>query len=410
MYLDSLRLANFGKFREAHVRFLHPGQRAASPELPRPQWPNLNLILGTNGAGKSTLLKAIALAAAEQTSTAAPAAAEKMGWIRRPAAARGLRASAPLEAVIEASFVAPGRGKIATAGALLKRATIAQQRGKEVFHAAPAPARASSAPEQKILLVGFGATRRVEDLAAFRAARRSASAPENRSHGLFHEAHALTPLAAWLPQVQREQPARFAQVQTVLNRLLAPAGCRFAGAMEAGDYVFERDGLPVPFAALSDGIRALLGWVGDLLAHLAAQYPAPAALTTAPAVVMVDEVDLHLHPEWQRQLLPLLARTFPKLQFLVTTHSPLVVGSVEWMNLILVQPGPEATGEAVRVIRPVHGLDADQILLTEFFGLSSTRAPAKEKRLGQLTELAANGDFQAAKDLLAALSRGEEAL
>lgn len=408
MYLDSLRLANFGKFREAHVRFLHPGRATASPDLPRPQWPNLNLILGLNGAGKSTLLKAIALAATDQS--AAPDATGKMGWIRRPAAAPGLRASAPLEAVIEASFVAPGRGKVAAAAALLKRATIAEQGGKEVFHAAPTPARASATPEQKLLLVGYGATRRVEDTAAFHAARRSASAPENRSHGLFHEAHALTPLAAWLPQVQRDHPARFAQVQTVLNRLLAPAGCRFAGALEAGDYVFERDGLPVPFAALSDGIRALLGWVGDLLAHLAAQYPAPASLATAPAVVMVDEVDLHLHPEWQRQLLPLLARTLPKLQLLVTTHSPLVVGSVEWMNLILVQPGPEATGEAVRVVRPVHGLDADQVLLTEFFGLSSTRAPAKEQRLGRLTELASNGDFQAAKDLLAALSRGEEAL
>jgi hypothetical protein len=80
------------------------------------------------------------------------------------------------------------------------------------------------------------------------------------------------------------------------------------------------------------------------------------------------------------------------------------------MNLILVQPGPQATGEAVRVVHPVHGLDADQVLLTEFFGLSSTRAPAKEQRLRRLTELSSTGDFQAAKDLLAALSRGEEAL
>lgn len=408
MYLDSLRLANFGKFREAQVRFLHPGRPTISPDLPRPHWPNLNLVLGLNGAGKSTLLKAIALAALGPA--AEPAAAQGLGWVRRAPATHGLKASAPPEAVIEASFFTPSQGKRGAATTLTTRATIAQQQGREVFHREPAPPRGLATPEQTLLLVGYGATRRVEDTATFRAGRRLASVPESRAHGLFHEAHALTPLAAWLPKVQRDNPARFAQVQRLLNRLLAPAGCRFSGTVELDDYLFERDGLLVPFAALSDGIRALLGWVGDMLAHLATHYPPPIRLGAAPGVVMVDEVDLHLHPEWQRQLLPLLAAALPRLQFLVTTHSPLVVGSVEWMNLILVQPGPQATGEAVRVVHPVHGLDADQVLLTEFFGLSSTRAPAKEQRLQQLTDRSSAGDFQAAKDLLAALSRGEEAL
>lgn len=408
MYLDTLRLTNFGKFSEAEIRFVHHGKSAPTAGVPRPKLTNLNLILGVNGAGKSTLLKAIALAAAGHS--AAPAEPGKMGWIRQSAASPKLSASAPREAVVEATFASSSRGRTSVATALTLQTIIARQSGKEVLRPSPVPLAACARPEEKLLLVGYGATRRVEDAAAFRSAKRSASAPESRSHGLFHEAHALTPLEAWLPKVQRDTPERFTQIQALLNRLLAPAGCRFAGKLDAGAYVFERDGLPVPFAALSDGIRALIGWVGDFLAHLHEHYPPPVAINSAPAVVMVDEVDLHLHPDWQRQLLPLLARTMPRVQFLVTTHSPLVVGSVEWMNLVLVQPGPDATGKAVRIARPVHGLDADQILLTEFFGLATTRAPAKEQRIQRLTELSGKGDFQAAKDLLAALSRGEEAL
>jgi hypothetical protein len=107
-------------------------------------------------------------------------------------------------------------------------------------------------------------------------------------------------------------------------------------------------------------------------------------------------------------VLPTLSRTLPNIQFLVTSHSPLVVGSLEWMNLITMSPGPRQSSRPERRDRPINGLDADQVLLTDFFGLASTRAPGKRRRLKDLTLKARDGDQKAAQQLLDAMTVGTE--
>jgi len=121
---------------------------------------------------------------------------------------------------------------------------------------------------------------------------------------------------------------------------------------------------------------------------------------------MVDEIDLHIHPKWQLTILPVLAKALPKIQFVVTSHSPLVVGSLEWMNIILMTPEPKQASKLSRIHEGIHGLDADQILLTDFFGMRTTRVPSKESQLNKLTKKARKGDVTAAKELLKELSRG----
>lgn len=103
----------------------------------------------------------------------------------------------------------------------------------------------------------------------------------------------------------------------------------------------------------------------------------------------------------------------------MTSHSPLLVGSLEWMNIILIKPGLIKPGlikrgdaqssETLRVERAVHGLDADQVLLTDFFGLESTRAGSKSQQLKDLSLKASEGDATAARQLLAQMSQGTEA-
>ncbi|HEU4453041.1 MAG TPA: hypothetical protein VFR81_08270, partial [Longimicrobium sp.] len=97
------------------------------------------------------------------------------------------------------------------------------------------------------------------------------------------------------------------------------------------------------------------------------------------------------------------------LQFVVTSHSPLIVGSLEWMNIILMKPGTRQSSSAKRVEWAVHGLDADQVLLSDFFGLESTRAPGRKRDLKELALRAREGDSEAAKQLLEAMSSGTEA-
>ena len=126
-------------------------------------------------------------------------------------------------------------------------------------------------------------------------------------------------------------------------------------------------------------------------------------------IVMVDEIDLHLHPKWQMTVLHTLGRTMPNIQFIVTSHSPLLVGSLEWMNIIVMTEAEDQSSKAERIVQAVHGLDADQVLLTDFFGLESTRAPEKTRALKELTLKARDGDSEAAKQLLEQMSRGTEA-
>jgi len=80
---------------------------------------------------------------------------------------------------------------------------------------------------------------------------------------------------------------------------------------------------------LSDGEKCLLAMVGDLARRMAIANPSLDNPLHGEGVVLVDEVDLHLHPQWQRMILPRLMETFPNCQFIVTTHSPQILGEIQ---------------------------------------------------------------------------------
>ena len=93
----------------------------------------------------------------------------------------------------------------------------------------------------------------------------------------------------------------------------------------------------LPFQALSDGYRAFITWVWDLLFQLSRLDSIDGSRLTLieiPGVVLVDEIDLLLHPEWQRVVVEQLSKTFPLLQFLFSSHSPLVAGTLELQQYI----------------------------------------------------------------------------
>jgi hypothetical protein len=85
----------------------------------------------------------------------------------------------------------------------------------------------------------------------------------------------------------------------------------------------------VPFSALSVGYRTMAGWVVELVARLHRHYRDSANPMAEPCIVLVDEIDLHMHPAWQQQIVGWLRERFPQAQFIVTAHSPLIVQSAE---------------------------------------------------------------------------------
>lgn len=93
-------------------------------------------------------------------------------------------------------------------------------------------------------------------------------------------------------------------------------------------FAVTRNGETLDLMQLSDGYKTLLGLVIDLSMRMGLANPQMENPLAADAVVMIDEVDLHLHPSWQRRVLGDLLRTFPNTQFIVTTHSPFIVESI----------------------------------------------------------------------------------
>jgi len=424
MFIDRISINRFRTFRKAEVPFLHRDQNFEALGIPEPKLPNVNLLLGNNGVGKTTLLKAIAIAALGPAVSdvnlpiyrLVRREAEKKGKAREKAkAGKKSNVEQKDEAVIEATFCTHEQD-IKDAGLyvgpLESHVTITRMDDLERVRWTRPEEKGwdpiFSAKSDAFFFVGYGSTRRVEsqDRLDLGARLSSSFARAQRIRSLFEDAYSLVPLSAWLPKLGNK--GRTVQVHNLINKLLAHTGYTFTGEQELGEYLFERDGLKVPFPALSDGYRAYLGWIGDLLFHVTETCPSGKKLTENRGVVMVDEIDLHLHPKWQMTVLPTLAAELPNIQFIVTSHSPLIVGSLEWMNILFMEPGPGLSAVPKRIPSPVHGLDADQVLLTEFFGLESTRTSDKSRRLKRLTVEARDGDPDAALQLLAEMSRGSE--
>jgi hypothetical protein len=119
----------------------------------------------------------------------------------------------------------------------------------------------------------------------------------------------------------------------------------------------DKGGLELDARQLSDGERGLLALVLDLARRLSQANPGLADPTKqGEAVVLIDELDLHLHPKWQRTIVDRLTMTFPRCQFIATTHSPQVVAAVEPEQVLLLT--------STEVVRPdrTFGMDSNWIL------------------------------------------------
>lgn len=158
---------------------------------------------------------------------------------------------------------------------------------------------------------------------------------------------------------------------------------------------------------MSLGYQTLVVWLTDLADKLFVRYPNSQNPLEEPAIVLIDEIDLHLHPSWQRKLLKSLGEIFKNTQFIATAHSPLVVqaaGDVDANVVLLRREGDQTV--VVTDVADVRGWRLDQILTSELFGLETARSPATERKLARRAELLTKTKRTAAeKKELAALTQ-----
>jgi predicted ATP-binding protein involved in virulence len=163
---------------------------------------------------------------------------------------------------------------------------------------------------------------------------------------------------------------------------------------------------------LSDGYRSVLSMIFEILRQMTRSYGVSTvieALDTEestvrlPGVVAIDEVDAHLHPSWQKDIGPWFTRCFPEIQFLVTTHSPIICRSATtvWR---LANPGSvEESGmiEGTALNRLIHGSILDAFG-TEYFGRDVARSEDSKQLLSELAQL----NRKALKGMLAGEEQG----
>ena len=111
------------------------------------------------------------------------------------------------------------------------------------------------------------------------------------------------------------------------------------------------DGHEAPWSELSDGYHVFIALVADIArrAVMLNEFDGAEAPARVEGVVLIDEIDLHLHPRWQRVALPRLREAFPRLQFIISTHSPQVLSSAENRQVRRLDRRTDSGPECVRV-------------------------------------------------------------
>jgi energy-coupling factor transporter ATP-binding protein EcfA2 len=183
---------------------------------------------------------------------------------------------------------------------------------------------------------------------------------------------------------QTRQRRRLQTVQAILIGILPDVtGIRFdtsSGVMPTPRVEFETPYGWVPLKQLGHGYRTMIAWVLDFTSRMIERYPDSSDPLAEPAVVLVDEIDLHLHPRWQRDVIGFLTERFPNTQFIVTAHSPLIVQAASGANIAVLR----RVGDHVVIDnhpKTIRGWRVDQVLTSDLFGLETARPPDMEELL-----------------------------
>ncbi len=374
VYFQSLSLENvrcFGKKQE--ISFLKEDGSIA-------RW---NIILGENGTGKTTILKSLAMLEAEyhtRTSNFNVDSIDFSYFIRNKANLPYFRYSWLLNPDDKSS-----KREIGISTHILDRGN-----GIESI--------SDSSEVHPFVLVGYGAARIIGE-----SSISSSQFPPKKTEytfkakSLFDESTPLLNAEEWLIQADYQALKNEAKtnkrekIESLLLQLFEGEISAIKIQEDPIGVLFKTDYGWVRLHQLSLGYKTLIAWMVDFASKLYELYPDTDNPLAQPAIVLIDEIDLHLHPKFQQNLIQFLSKTFPNTQFIATAHSPLIVQAAEDANVILLKKEDDEVTVDNDPIN-VNNWRVDQILVSDLFNLGSSRSPSKEalmkkrrKILGQAT-------------------------
>jgi hypothetical protein len=417
-----------------HVTSLHIqdvrgflGDEAATTLAIAKGGPGWHVFAGRNGAGKSTLLRtaALAIVGPDHARALMPSFA---GWIRDGAEFGG--AGVGLTRDSEDSLQGGGSlpKKSLSAGLVWTRAP----EGREPTLSTSPEKPPASGKKGRLgfwlgpwgpnprgwLVAGYGPFRRLTGHAADAQRMMVGPTHQRRLVSLFREDASLLEAVSWLQDLRfrslegsKAAKELLDHVIALLNDDLLPDGARVAKVDSDGLWV-ERGDSVIELRELSDGYRVALALIVDLVRHMHDAFGEVLftvhkgkVSAVMPGVVLIDEVDAHLHVSWQQRIGFWLTERFPRLQFLVTTHSPFVCQAAVPGGLFrMPSPGEERGVEPVSedTYRSVVNGTVNDAVLSSLFGMERTRSPRAEALTEEWSRLRA-------KESRHALSRTERA-
>ncbi len=387
--LESIRFSNFKGIEQLELRMpVAPSTQSLNPHIVRPAL----LILGENAAGKSSILEAAALVlSSDLACTKVPVD----------------YASLPLDPELLGAAQAP-RCILASVVAVFHNGSERQLTVSEgeFWHDEKVGGSDGEPDALPILpqVFAYGAFRQYQ-----KQIRRPS--PAKSIINLFDSTALLSNPEKWLLSLKADD---FNSVVRVLRGILS---------IEGSFEIMERDlrnqrclivtaagdGQPLcrtPLSLASSGYRSVLAMACDIIQGLMNRRINPhfESLETAQAVVLIDEVEAHLHPRWKIQIMGALREALPQVTFIVTTHDPLCLRGMQDGEVIVMQRVPSdqrsdaqwpVMVEQLVRLPNVSQLTVEQLLTSDFFSLTSTDQPDTEHELANLA------------DLLSARERGE---
>jgi predicted ATP-binding protein involved in virulence len=221
---------------------------------------------------------------------------------------------------------------------------------------------------------GYGAARRMSP------SKIQTEIRDFKSLNLFDDDTALMNVEQWLIQldyisVKEEKYSGYKkQVEDIIRNLLPDVtGIEYRIDKQVSNVIFKTPTGWVGIHQLGLGYRTMLSWMIDFAASLFERYPESKNPLEEPAVLLLDEIDLHLHPKWQRTIIDYLTQRFPNTQFIATAHSPLLVQAAAGANIVLLK----RKGDKIIIENDptsVKNWRVDQILTSDLFGVESAHS------------------------------------
>lgn len=369
LYLSHLSFQNIRGFKHFELSF-------DSQKTRHRQW---TVFIGNNGHGKTTVLRAIALGLGDERTSSELLSllpgefirVNKKGNYQQPSqivvTLRDYKTDRVIK--IKTHLERDGSGSVR----VRKEVDDANFSWKELF------------------VCGYGSNRGIGGrMHSQYALRNSLLTLFNDRAGLLEPESILRDFALLAAQRKSNQPDPQIEMHSLLRKLwgLQP---NHSLEITAERVIIHGPWGGMPFHALGDGYRGTGSWLLDLLGNnlKAGRWPEEPKLA---GIVLLDEMDEHLHPRWQKSLVPTLRKLLPNIQFIATTHSPLAIVNTREGELYATQLHNAVAELVPNSLSVPSGRNASEILMGEWFGLESTFDSSSERLLVQYRNAFRNGN------------------